>query len=253
MRRNKQVKDLVSSSNVLKLKLNEHLFMKGPKQRYMSIHGGLKLAAHRTIFRSGSHAITLALGVNVSDRTVVAYEVKLRQARLQSFRDWHMRRVLRMYERSDSDVGLMCLVQRFRCDATNTNIWRSKKLHVMEMRSSFTNTLYPTTQIGDSFKVEDVAGTRQTLASLQVVKDSSARGILGILDKQFDSIVGSVDKCTNILTKALTAGGLPCDLPKPLKQIEDEVVFSRLGRGVLVLIACLQRNGLWLNTDGLTS
>ena len=113
---------------------------------------------------------------------------------------------LRM-QRAEGETGLMFSINRIRCDATNTR-FKSKKLHVLELRATFSDApIYPSTKLADNVVVSDYTETRQTLGTLQTIPESctSARGILGVIDKQVDSIVGDMGSATRSFTSALSS------------------------------------------------
>ena len=158
----------------------------------MSVSGGLQIAARRTISNCGAYTIGLACGTDVHKKTIVKYEVKLREARIASFRAWQRANYAMLADPGDggddgqTSRGLRFVLNRLRFDASRINLYKRCKLNVSEVRSLFvTTTITNGMSVADADKFVD---DRKMMGTLLKSKFGDARGNLALVEKQFDSI-----------------------------------------------------------------
>ena len=118
--------------------------------------------------------------------TVLDWTVKLRAANICSFRSWLSDRYTQLFVPSAYDRALRVIVNRMRCDATNT-VWKYCKMHVLEYETTWIG--LPVTNATSVASVRDSTETRRTIASILPLRGTgSGPGLVGVIEAQFASI-----------------------------------------------------------------
>lgn len=162
---------------------------RGPCQRYFTTLGGLSIAVRRTASNIAAGAVSMMVQMDMSDRTVSKYELKLRAAILASTKNFHSSHQLEL--RTTEDNALDARSFRFelhvmRGDATNAQCWQKQKLRCMELE-----TWYMVDPIQRSSTWESVRAKlacKRIVGDLQISTFSTGGGCLALIDKQVASV-----------------------------------------------------------------
>ena len=177
-----QVKKDKETVAVLRRDALGNTFKRGKKRRYLSVQGGLSLAARRSLSRAGPQAIGMVLGLDLSGRCIRSWEIRLRASLLAGFRICQKRGYHMVVNNPGHTTGLRFALLRIRSDATHSNIWQKSKLCVTELMSRFT--IQPIRSHSSWSSIADATTSDKILAPLQVVPAGTARHTLGIITKQ---------------------------------------------------------------------
>ena len=179
----------------------------GQADRYFSKHGGFTVALRRAAAHSSAASIGLVLGLDVSGKTVVRYELLLRAALLSEFK----RFLATQYDalRDAGPKGLKLSLYTIRADATNANVWQKSKLMASEIAAEF----LPAVVLDQTTwnQVVDGLAARKILAPLHVVKGTeSGLGMIGMLEQQMKQTA------VPLLTDAPRSRVIPLEALPPL-------------------------------------
>lgn len=155
-------------------------FKRGPALRYCSTHGGFGLAARRAASNGNACALGLAVGCDISGRTIQRYEILLRACLIASFISFQEA----SREALASFGGLRLAVHVIRADATNASIWQAAKLFVSEASSCYAYDPITNHTDFENLHLE----RRRILSRLQIYQTGTALGAMGMLERQFAQI-----------------------------------------------------------------
>jgi hypothetical protein len=112
---------------------------RGKNSRWYTPRGGFLLAARRCLSNCAAYGIGFAIMRDVHHKTVCRWEIRLRAALVASSREFFRHATSEMAHHAMSgEPGFMFLINQYRSDATNADVWQRSKLHVTEVTSCFT-------------------------------------------------------------------------------------------------------------------
>lgn len=164
-------------------------FKRGPAGRYFTGRGGLCMAARRCVGNIAAQNLGLVLGVDLHPKTIGRWELRLRASLLACMRRFHRDMCATISEPTVCTApGLKIGMHGIRADATTAKVWQHGKIHVTEVQS-----VYVTRNIYVESSWEQVRASmveKKMLSDLQQVGpgSSSARGMLGMTEKQVQSL-----------------------------------------------------------------
>lgn len=124
-------KQLTKVTTELQELKKQFILKRGRRLRFFSNRGGLQLALRTSMSNSATVSVGLIAGLDVSGTAARTWQLKLRAARLASFRRW----LADNYGELGSGCygrGLKFVVHALRADATPAAVWLHK-LHVLEV------------------------------------------------------------------------------------------------------------------------
>ena len=202
---------------------------RGKKGRYFTYEGGFNLVCRRVASNCAAYSLGCAAAVDVHSKTITRYEVALRAAGVAFHRAvfFESQKAMREHQFSE-DPGFLFRLNLVRGDATNAQVWQNSKLHVVEHTVVFTGgVVHEGTDFEDMWKE---LRTNRCLGDLQVVKDSTAAGTLGIVTKAIGHMTGEEppwsplsDQQRTVAARGALALGGP-ELPPPHLELEDAEV-----------------------------
>jgi len=164
-------------------------FKRGAKGRYCTTEGGLQLAARRCISNCAAYTLGLANGIDVHGSTIRRYEVRLREARIASFRKWQAENYEALNSTGGHETGWKLAFHRLRFDASRANLYKKSKLNVSEILSKFlTRPLYDEMTWQQYLERIDCIDSRIMLGTLLRCQHGTMQGALGMVEKQFGSL-----------------------------------------------------------------
>ena len=154
---------------------------------YFSLRGGLQAALRRSVCNGAASTLCLALGFDCHGSTITRWEVFLRACQLASMK--HFMRTNHTIQDSAAASGerrLRLRIYVLRADATNTSIWQKAKLHVTILQAVFVHR--PMRAGCEWLQVRSSVKTKTCLTALQVMRDSTMEGLVGVIDKQMQDV-----------------------------------------------------------------
>ena len=143
------------------------------------------LGARRTLSHASAFSVGMALGMDIHHTTLTHWEQKLRNACILYYQVWHRDRLREASIKPANAAGLGIRMCSIRADATNANIWNKCKLHVVENFTGFCRTRIRNSDHGCHFECWD---HRIILADMAIARTSTWQGMLGLLEKQLESL-----------------------------------------------------------------
>ena len=154
------------------------------RKNHCTVHGGLALAIRRCTGNISLGGVGMTLAMDVHRSSLSRWEIRLRAARLASMRAWYRHMYQETFDNcicfcrevdvaSDpaADGAFAFAVYGLECDATNSNMWKSFKLHsCMVLSMVCTRSIRKDDNIGI---LESYTKKRQMMADIQLMAGSS--------------------------------------------------------------------------------